>query len=66
MQCLEHITFQTNLNATQQSQRKVRERFKPFFRNEIEEVIEINLLMGTTQLAYTLRKSKQSPSDIQG
>ena len=50
VQCLEHITFQTNLNATQQSQRKVRERFKPFFRNEIEEVIEINLLMGINKL----------------
>ena len=47
---LEHITFQTNLYATQQSQRKGSKQTKPFSRNEIEKAIEIILLMGIHKL----------------
>ena len=43
---LEHITFQTNLYATQQSRRKGSEQIKTFPRNEIEKAIQIILLMG--------------------
>ena len=47
---LEHITFQTNLYATQQSQRKGSKQIKPFSRNEIEKAIGIILLMGIHKL----------------
>ena len=47
---LEHITFQTNLYATQQSQRKGCKQIKPFSRNEIEKGIGIILLIGTHKL----------------
>ena len=47
---LEHITFQTNLYATQQSQRKGSKQTKPCSRNEIEKAIGIILLMGIHKL----------------
>ena len=48
---LEHITFQTNLYATQQSQRKGSKQIKPFSRNEIEKTIGIILLTGIHKLS---------------
>ena len=48
---LEHITFQTNLYATQQSQRKGSKQIKPVSRNEIEKTIGIILITGIHKLS---------------
>ena len=47
---LEHITFQTNLYATQQSQLKGSKEIRPFSRNKIQKAIAVLLLTGVHKL----------------
>ena len=47
---IDHITFQSNLYATQLSQQKSRRAFKSFTKSEIKSTIGIILLMGIYKL----------------
>ena len=47
---IDHITFQSNLYATQLSQQKSRRAFKSFTKSEIKSTIGIILLMGNYKL----------------